>query len=89
MIDWKYQLAIWVGLVAALTLPSYCTDAQRAQLGRFNSTQEINCYSGGAVVLSDTSTGKPSELTNGISYVSAKTGQYTQVYMDCVVQQKD
>lgn len=75
-------------LIAAIIALSACTDAEWDKTTRLGAAQEIICYSGGNVVFTDTSTGMPTETTNGIGYRSQNTGKYVQVYLDCLVQEK-
>ena len=71
--------------IVALALPG-CTDAERAKLGSIGSQATITCYSGGVVVFEDTSTGVVQALeADGFAYRSAKTGEFTRVFADCVI----
>lgn len=74
-------------LFTLIAMLSACTDADWDKATRLGATQEIICYSGGNVVFTDISTGKPTETTNGIGYRSQNTDKYVQVYLDCLVQE--
>ena len=73
-------------LVAALALSlAACTDAARASWGAFGDEATVTCYSGGAVVYEDTSTGKVLGSESGVIFKSKTTGRYVKTYADCVV----
>ena len=73
-------------VVMALTA---CTDASVAKLGSYGEQADITCYSGGKAIFEDTSTGKVEQIDgDGLTYKSAKTGNYVRAYADCIVTAK-
>lgn len=64
-----------------------CTDAQLASVSAYGANAKVECYSGGDIVFSDTSTGKVVSLKDGdgLAFKSTKTGKYIRVYADCIV----
>lgn len=75
-------------ILASLVLLAGCTDAERAALGALGEQAHIRCYSGGMVVYEATSTGKVRGGGEaGLSFMDAKTGKYTRVYADCIVEE--
>ncbi|HEY4437664.1 MAG TPA: hypothetical protein VGN40_16055 [Lelliottia sp.] len=67
-----------------------CTDADMANIGSYGSKSTITCYSGGASVFKDESTGKvaTSKSGAGVYYKSSKTGRFVHTYADCIVEQE-
>ena len=81
----KKTLIAAVVALAPLSL-SGCTDAERANLFSYGDRADVKCYSGGQVVFEDESTGKIVSLDgDGFAYKSAKTGQMTRAFADCIL----
>lgn len=73
-----------------LALPFFfvgCTDAVKGSLGAFNEPADIVCYSGGARIFTDKSTGKVQLLEGGgWHYRSSVSGNYVRTFADCFVE---
>lgn len=87
----KSRIAVLASVLAYLAVVSIaitaCTDAERAALSSLGDEASITCYSGGAVIYSDTSTGKVM-AGEGLFYKSKTTGRYVRNYADCIVVSK-
>lgn len=80
------KLALATLAVAIAVLATSCTDAERASLFAYGDEAEITCYSGGAVIFQDHSTGKVTQLDgDGITYKSKNTNSYVRAFADCIV----
>lgn len=63
-----------------------CTDAKFSRATNFNNPGEVSCYSGGEMVYSGVTSGKPMNLDgDGISFVEKGSGDLMELRMDCVV----
>lgn len=79
---------LMVVFLAVMALTA-CTDATVAMYGSYGESSTITCYSGGDKVFEDTSTGKVQQIDgDGLTYKSAKNGQYVRAYADCIVTSK-
>lgn len=89
----KYKLHIYEKMIIAVTafcaagiLLTGCTDAERSSFGAYNEPASVKCYSGGAVIHDDISTGKVLQIDgDGITYKSNNTDEYVRAYADCIV----
>lgn len=74
-------------LALAGTAVTGCTDTQRASIGAYGDSARVTCYSGGAVVADDFSTGKVHNASNsdGYEFKSTTTGRFTQFSGDCII----
>ena len=72
---------------ATVALLAGCTNADVAQFDALGSPGHITCYSGGKVILDDTSTGKISteRQSDGWYYQSATTKGLVRVSGQCIV----
>lgn len=72
---------------AVVLMLAGCTDAERASIGAYGEQSDVVCYSGGAVIREDVSTGKVLPLDgDGFSYRSAKTGKFVRSFADCILE---
>lgn len=73
-----------------LALPFFfvgCTDAKWGSMTAYGESAHIVCYSGGARIFTDRSTGKVQLLEGGgWHYVSAASGNYVRTFADCFVE---
>lgn len=73
-------------IASCILLLAGCTDAERATFGAYGEAADITCYSGGAAVFTDRSTGKVGQIDgDGITFRSATTGKYVRAFADCIV----
>jgi len=74
-------------LLAALFVVAGCTDASMAHLGQLGDESAVQCFSGGQVVYSGTSTGRIESNANedGIYFREKESGKFVRLYADCVV----
>jgi hypothetical protein len=82
----------WVALAAlvllVLVVLGGCTDAERAKLHSFGDAHRIRCFSGGRLILEDTSSGRVhnEEQSDGFYYMSAKDGKLIRVSGECIIE---
>ena len=64
-----------------------CTDATRSHLSQYNSPASVQCFSGGQVIYSGTSTGKiqSNKDEDGLYFMEKESGKFVRLYADCVV----
>ncbi|MCK9386117.1 MAG: hypothetical protein M0Q15_16020 [Nevskia sp.] len=78
----KTKLLIGASMLTAVFGTAGCSDAQRANMGRYGERHEIVCYSGGKEIVRSESTGKPMGSDNFITWSDGKTGWGSTA--DCV-----
>lgn len=64
-----------------------CTDATMSHLGQYGDAAEVQCFSGGEVIYSGTSTGKiqSNQSEDGLYFKEKESGKFVRLYADCVV----
>lgn len=78
----KKTAIVFIALIAI----SGCTDAERASLFAYGDEAWVTCYSGGAVIFQQQSTGKVAQLDgDGITFKSKADGSYVRAFADCIV----
>jgi hypothetical protein len=78
----KTLFSLAVGLVVA-----GCTDADMAHFSQLGDESEVQCFSGGQVIYSGTSTGKiqSDQSEDGLYFMEKESGKFVRLYADCVV----
>lgn len=71
-------------LVLAI-LATGCTDSELAKFDSYGENAAITCYSGGKVVLQDTSTGRVITQGATTAFKSQTTQRYVKSTADCVI----
>jgi hypothetical protein len=75
-----------IALMFSIALLAGCTDATVANLSQYGDEAKVQCFSGGQVVYSGTSTGKiqASEAGVGVYFREKESGKFVRLYADCV-----
>ncbi len=76
--------------IAAALLAMACTDAECSKYGALGSNAEVECYSGGKLIYSGTSSGKVASegQSDGYYFRDRATGRIVEVSADCVFRLK-
>lgn len=64
-----------------------CTDAGMAHFSQLGDQAKVECFSGGQVIYSGTSTGKieSNAQEDGLYFKEKESGKFVRLYADCVV----
>lgn len=64
-----------------------CTDASMAHMSQLGDPAQVQCFSGGQVIYSGTSTGKieSNQSEDGLYFKEKESGKFVRLYADCVV----
>lgn len=67
-----------------------CTDASMSSFTAFGSKFQVQCYSGGTLIMQTISSGKVANSTqsDGYEFQDEKTGKFVRVNADCIVKEK-
>lgn len=76
-----------IPLLAALAIAAGCTDAGRAHFSQFGDAAQVQCFSGGQVIYSGTSTGRiaSNQQEDGLYFREKESGKFVRLYADCVI----
>lgn len=74
-------------LILTVTLLAGCTDASLSHMSQYNDPAKVECFSGGQVIYSGTSTGKieSNQSEDGLYFKEKESGKFVRLYADCVV----
>lgn len=64
-----------------------CTDSSRAWISQYGDESAVQCFSGGQIIYSGTSTGKISSNAeeDGLYFKEKESGKFVRLYADCIV----
>lgn len=80
----KLKTVLFLIVVLAIT---GCTDASMAHFSQIGDEATVQCFSGGQVIYSGTSTGKieSNQSEDGLYFKEKESGKFVRLYADCVV----
>ena len=74
-------------LILSIAVLAGCTDAGMAHFSQLGDQAKVECFSGGQVIYSGTSTGKieSNQSEDGLYFKEKESGKFVRLYADCVV----
>lgn len=78
---------LWIAAYAGALAIAGCTDATMAHWSQFGDEAQVQCFSGGQVIYSGTSTGKiqSAQSEDGLYFKEKESGKFVRLYADCIV----